>query len=384
MRLKFLIPASLCVSALLPAADIVVIDEIVAKVNGDIVTRTEVDRSRKALEADLRQQGLTGVKLQQAMKDRENSLLRDRIDQLLLVNKAKELSINVDSEISRRLAEIQKQLNEPDPDKFQRIVREQTGMAFEDYKNDMRNSMLTERVIRQEVGSQINIPRADIQKYYEEHKAEFVREERIFLREIVLSTEGKDPATVALIEKKAKDLVARARKGERFPELARDNSDSKSAQDGGFIDGYKRGELSPQIEGMVWDKERNHVTEPIKLPNGFLILKVDEQHKAGQAPFEEVEGDIQNRLYMPKFQPKIREYLTALREQSFLEIKPGWTDVGAAPGKDTTWKDPAQLKPETVTKEEVAAQPRRKRLLWMVPIPGTKASSSSTSKTVGR
>jgi parvulin-like peptidyl-prolyl isomerase len=384
MSLKFLIPASLVVSALLPAADIVVIDEIVAKVNGDIVTRSEIDRSRKALEADLRQQGLTGVKLQQAMKEREGSLLRDRIDQLLLVNKAKELNLNVDSEISRRMAEIQKQLNEPDPDKFQRIVREQTGMSFEDYKNDMRNSMLTERVIRQEVGSQINIPRADVQRYYEEHKAEFVREERIFLREILLSTEGKDAATIALIEKKAKDLVARARKGERFPELARDNSDSKSAQDGGFIDGYKRGELSPQIEALVWDKERNHVTDPIKLPNGFLILKVDEQHKAGQAPFEEVEGEIQNRLYMPKFQPKIREYLTALREQSFLEIKPGWTDIGAAPGKDTTWKDPAQLKPETVTKEEVAAQPRRKRLLWMVPIPGTKAASSSSSKAVNK
>jgi parvulin-like peptidyl-prolyl isomerase len=384
MSLKFLIPASLVVSALLPAADIVVIDEIVAKVNGDIITRSEIDRSRRALEADLRQQGLTGVKLQQAMKEREGSLLRDRIDQLLLVNKAKELNLNVDSEISRRLAEIQKQLNEPDPDKFQRIVREQTGMSFEDYKNDMRNSMLTERVIRQEVGSQISIPRAEVQKYYEEHKAEFVREERIFLREILLSTEGKDAAAVALIEKKAKDLVARARKGERFPELARDNSDSKSAQDGGFIDGYKRGELSPQIEALVWDKERNHVTDPIKLPNGFLILKVDEQHKAGQAPFEEVEGEIQNRLYMPKFQPKIREYLTALREQSFLEIKPGWTDIGAAPGKDTTWKDPAQLKPETVTKEEVAAQPRRKRLLWMVPIPGTKAASSSSSKAVGK
>lgn len=380
MSLKFLIPATLCVCTL-PAADIVVIEEIVAKVNGDIVTRTEIDRSRKALEADMRQQGLTGVKLQQAMKEREGSLLRDRIDQLLLVNKAKELSINVDSEISRRMAEIQKQLNEPDADKFQRIVREQTGMTFEDYKNDMRNSMLTERVIRQEVGSQINIPRADILKYYDDHKAEFVREEKIFLREILLSTEGKDPQTVALIEKKAKDLVARTRKGERFPELARDNSDSKSAQDGGFIDGYKRGQLSPQIESLVWDQDRNHVTDPIKLPNGFLILKVDEQHKAGQAPFEEVEGEIQNRLYMPKFQPKIREYLTSLRETSFLEIKPGWSDTGAAPGKDTTWKDPAQLKPETITKEEVAAQPRRKRLLWMVPIPGTKSSSSSSSKT---
>ena len=74
------------------------------------------------------------------------------------------------------------------------------------------------------------------------------------------------------------------------------------------------------------------------------------------------------------FQPQVREYLTKLRHEAFLEIKPGYVDTGAAPGKNTAWTDPAQLKPETVTKEEVAAQTRRRRLLWMVPIPGTQTS----------
>lgn len=380
MHLRFLVTASLCALSL-PGADIVTIEEIVAKVSGDIVTRSELDRSRRQMEAEFRQQGLTGAKLAAAMKEREASILRDRIDQLLLVNKAKELSVNVDGEISKRMADIQKTLGEADPDKFQQKVRQETGMSFEDYKNDMRNSMLTERVLRQEVGSQINIPKSDVQKYYEEHKTEFVREESIFLREIFLSTEGKDPATVAAIEKKAKDLSARAKKGEKFPELARDNSDSKTAPEGGDIGSYKRGQLSAEIEKQVWDKDRNQVTEPIRLPNGFLILRVDEQHKAGQAPIEEVEGEIMNKFYMQKFQPKIREYLTQLRSFSFLEIKPGYVDTGAAPGKDTTWKDPAQLKPETVTKEEVASNPRRKKLLWMVPVPGTTTASSSSSKT---
>ncbi|MBK7930853.1 MAG: hypothetical protein IPJ98_26265 [Bryobacterales bacterium] len=77
---------------------------------------------------------------------------------------------------------------------------------------------------------------------------------------------------------------------------------------------------------------------------------------------------------MTRFQPKIREFLTALRQDAFLEIKDGWADSSAAPGKETRWTDPAQLKPETVTKEEVAANPRRKRLLWLVPIPGTKST----------
>ncbi len=377
MRLQYLVP--FCALGVW-AADIMVVEEIVAKVNGDIITKTEIDRSRRQAEAEMKQQKVPPSQIATAMKEREGLLLRDRIDQLLLVQKAKDLNINVETEVSKQLSDIQLRIKEPDPDKFQSAVKEQLGISFEDYKSEMRNSMLTERVIRQEVGSQISIPKSEIAKYYEEHKQEFVREERIFLADIFLSTTGKDPAAQALLEKKAKDLVARARRGERFPELARDNSDSNSAQSGGELGGFKKGEFSPDLEALVWDKERNYVTDPIKRPEGWLILKVIDKHQAGQAAMEDVESEIQNRLYMPRFQPKIREYLTKLREQAFLEIKPGLLDAGAAPGKDTTWRDPAQLRPETVTKEEVASQPRRKRLLWAVPIPGTKSSPSSSSK----
>jgi peptidyl-prolyl cis-trans isomerase SurA len=378
MRLQYLFP--LCAFGLFAADNTVAtIEEIIAKVNGDIITRTELSRTRKLMEDDLRRQGVTGPKLNAAVQEREGSILRERIDSLLLVQKAKDLSITVEADISKQMAEFQKALKIADPEKFQQAVKEQTGMSFEDYKAEMRNSMLTERVIRQEVGSQINIPRADVQKYYEEHKAEFVREERVFLAEIFLSTTGKDEATIAQIEKKAKDLVARARKGEKFPELARDNSDSQSAQSGGDLGGWKKGEFNPELEKLVYDKERNHVTDPIKRSDGFLILKVVEKHQAGQAAFEEVENNIMNILYTPRFQPKIREYLTKLREVAFLEIKPGYVDSGAASGKDTTWRDPAQLKPETVTKEEVANQRRNRRLLWSIPIPGTETETGAGS-----
>jgi hypothetical protein len=106
-----------------------------------------------------------------------------------------------------------------------------------------------------------------------------------------------------------------------------------------------------------------------------MILRIDEHHKAGQADIEEVENEIMERLYRPQFEPKVRQYLTRLREEAFLEIKDGYVDTGAAPGKSTKWTDPAQLKPETVTKEEVAAQKRRRRLLWAIPIPGTETTA---------
>lgn len=378
--MRIVVPALVVCAVSAWAADVRVLEEIIAKVNGDIITKTEIERARQQMAAELAQQrGLKGPQLEKELQARHKDVLRDRIDQLLLIQKGKELNINVDAEISKNLAEIQKQLNIADPEKFQESVKQQTGMSYEDYKNEMRNSMLTQRVIRQEVGGRINIPRAELQKYYEEHKAEFVREDRVFLSEILISS-GKDGAGAAAAEKKAKDIIARAKKGERFGELARDNSDSDTAKNFGELGGAKREDLRKDIADLVFEQNRGFITDPpIKTDNGYLILRVDERHRPGQASFEEVENIIQERLYMPRFQPKVREYLTQLRQDAFLEIKEGWEDSAPAPGKATRWTDPAQLKPETVTKSEVASTPRRKRVLG-VPILGTKSDRSTSKK----
>jgi peptidyl-prolyl cis-trans isomerase SurA len=371
-----------CLSVSIPAADIGLVEEIVAKVNGAIITRSEIERTRRQMEAELKTRGTKGPDLEKIVAEREKDSLRERIDQLLLVQKGKELGINVEPDVSKYLAELQVQSKIADPEKFQQYVREQTGQSFEDFKSEIRNGYLTQRVIRQEVGSRISIPRAELEKYYNENKAKFMREDRVFLREILVSTEGKDEAGIAAAEKKARDLSARGKKGEKFHEMAKANSDAATKEQYGELGGFKRGELNKQIEEIVFAADRGFVTDPIRVSNGFLVLKVEEKHKAGQASFEEVEQDIMNELIQPKFQPQVREFLTKLRYESFLEIKPGYVDSGAAEGKSTAWTDPAQLKPETVTKEEVASQTRNRRLLWLVPIPGTstpakKGTSSS-------
>jgi peptidyl-prolyl cis-trans isomerase SurA len=350
-------------------------------VNGDIITRGELEQKRKQLEADLKQQGGTQVTIQQSLADHEKDILRNRIDELLLQQKGKDLNINVDSEWSKYQADLQRQAKIADPERFQAYVKEQTGMPFEDFKQQTKDTMMTQHVIRQEVGGKMNVSHEDIQKYYDAHKQDFVRKEQIFLREILVSTEGKDAAGVAAAEKKAKDLVARARKGERFPELARDNSDALTAQSYGDLGtGYKKGDLNKLMEDQVWEKPKGYVTDPIKIDNGFEILRVEEHQKAGQADVAEVENEITDKILSPRMQPKVREYLTKLREDAFLEIKAGYTDTGAAPGKDTAWKDPAQLKPETTSKQEVKSKTKHKKFLWAVPIPGTKTAETSSSK----
>ena len=374
--------AGLVAFALASQADVVTIEQIICKVNGDIITNIDIEHDRVELEKQMRANGYSSKRLEDALKDEAPNFLRNKIDHLLLQQKGKELELKVDADLNKQIADIQRNTNTADPEKFQALVRQETGKSYEDFKAEMKNNLYEQGVVSEEVMHKIQFKQEEVRAYYDAHMDEFQREERVFLREILISTQGKqdDPVALAAAQKKAKDLVDRARRGERFNELAQANSDSLTAKDGGALNPYKKGEMAPAIEAAVWDKERGTVTDPINIGNALLILRVDEHYKAGLASFEEVEPEIQNRILESRRQVALRAYLTKLRDLSFLEIKPGYEDSGAAPGKDTKWSDPAQLKPETTTKAAVLENPSRKKVLGLLPIPGTKATGSSSSR----
>ncbi|HLK62370.1 MAG TPA: peptidylprolyl isomerase [Bryobacteraceae bacterium] len=363
------------------AADVRVVEEIAAKVNSEIITRGELEKARHDNEQALRQEGVTGPRLAEALNEANTNALRDQIDQILLVQKGKDLDIKVDPEINRELARIQVESKITDTEKFHDYIRENTGMLFEDYRDFLKRRALAQRVIGQEVSYRMNFPEADLKKYYDEHQSKYVRKDAtVYLSQILISTEGKTPEQVAAAEAKAKDVVARARKGEKYSDLVRENSDDpETAKNGGQLPGYKRGDLQPQIEAIVFKEKKGFITDPIKIPQGLLILKIEERFEAGQATFEEVKMQIQEEMSAPKMEPKIREYLTRLREQAFLQIKDGYTDTGAAPGKDTRWKDVAQMKPQTTTKEEVASRVKHHKKVLFIPIPGTNKSTPASA-----
>jgi peptidyl-prolyl cis-trans isomerase SurA len=378
MKLKAL-TAGFVFAALCLGANVEVVDQIVARVNGDIISQDELQRLSRELGQALKSRPQMAPQADQELQNRQKDILRDRIDELLLIQKGKELNINIDSEVSKHMANLQRQANITDPDKFREYVRQQTGMSYEDFLAEQRNQFLTRQVIGQEVARHISITNKDVLDYYDQHKADFVREEKVFLSEILISIQGKDPNGIAAAEKKAKQIAADAAKGQRFSDLARDNSDAATAKQGGELGGYKKGDLTKEIEDAVWNLPKGAVTQPIRIATGFEILKIDDHTKSGLAPLADVRSEIENILYGPRMQPKVREYLTQLRKTAFLQIKPGFVDSGAAPGQNTAWQDPAQLKPETVTKAEVQEKTRRKRLFGMLPIPGTQTTVTGKS-----
>jgi len=165
----------------------------------------------------------------------------------------------------------------------------------------------------------------------------------------------------------------------------RENSDDpETARSGGALPPYGRGLMAKEMEDVVFKEKKGYISDPFKVGQGFVILRVEERYEAGQPSFEEVKAEIQDRMTQPRMEPKIREYLTRLRQNAFLEIKEGYVDSGAAPGKDTRWRDVAQLKPQTTTKEEVAARVKRHKKLLFIPIPGTskKAPASEVSPAI--
>ena len=309
----------------------VIVEEIVARVNNDVITREDLEHARTSLTSEIQDecQKCTPDQLRAQVATKEKNLLRDLIDQSLLVQRAKDNNINVDGEVIKRLDAIRQQYKFPDMETLEKEVTK-TGQDFEDFKTQIRNQLLTQEVIRKEVGSRIIISHEDVVKYYESHKQEFVRPEMVVLREIFVSTENKPAADIPTLRKKAENLRDRVLKnGDDFGELAKRFSDSPTAQQSGELGSFERSKLDPNVSEKVFALNRGQMTDVIETKSGFEILQVRERYQAGEQPLDKVEPEISNHLYEQKMEPGMRAYLQTLREDSYLQVKPGYTDSAA-------------------------------------------------------
>src|SRR5271154_7205420 len=346
----------LLTGALLPSAaraqtKSVVMEEIIARVNNDVITMSDYQKADEQLREEVAHdcQGCPQDKLLAAFKDQQKDLLRGLIDQSLMVQRAKDMGISVESDVIKRLDDVRKQNGLASLEDLEKAV-EGSGLAWEDYKTTIRNGLLTQEVVRREVGSHINIPNDEVKQYYDAHPQEFTRPEQVVLYEIFLSTEGKSPEEIESVQKKAEDLLNRVKKGDDFSEIAKRYSEGSTAKDGGDLGTFQRGQLSPQLEEVVFKMEKNQITDVIQTKTGFEILKVENHFQAGLQPQDKVEIEIMNKLYMSKMQPTMRTYLAQLREESYVMVKPGYTDSAAVAGASVIQE--VQPTPDVATKNK--------------------------------
>ncbi len=328
-----LLLALILLPALLPAQQSTVIEEIAARVNNAIITRGDFRRSRDQMYTEIRQQA--GINADAAIKQREKDVLRDLIDQQLLLQKAEELGINVDVELVKRLDEIRKQMHANSMEELEKVAKEQ-GISFEDFKQNVKNNLITQQVIGREVGSRIQITNAEIEKYYREHRAELNRPEQERLSEILIApTPGKDNEAdtlqIAAANMMAQELLKKLQAGASFEETARKFSNGPTAAQGGDLGYFRRGMLAKELEDKTFSLKPGQMTDVIRTKQGFVILKVTEYQPAGVPPLDKIRTHIQDLIYMQRVQPALRTYLTKLRDEAYVDVRQGYVDTGASP-----------------------------------------------------
>jgi peptidyl-prolyl cis-trans isomerase SurA len=301
------------------------VEEIIARVNDRIITRSDYERAQAERDQELRQRGASMQDISASHKD----LLRDLIDQQLWLTKGKELGITGETELINRLNDIRKQYNMATMEDLEKAAKEQ-GVSFEDFKANIRNQIVTQEVMRDQVGRRIAPTPGEIQRYFDAHKQDYAQPESVKLGEILVST-GTNPDDQKLAEAKAKadDVVARLHAGGDFSQLARSFSDGTTAAQGGDLGQYKRGQLDKVFEEKTFGLKTGEFTDPIRTKQGYVILKVN-QHIAGGVPqLKDVEGDVEQNYFMSKMEPAMREYLAKMRDEAAIYIKPGYEDSAA-------------------------------------------------------
>jgi peptidyl-prolyl cis-trans isomerase SurA len=316
------------------AQESTVIEEIVARVNNAVITRADLRRGEETMESEVRQK--TPGTADAIIHEREKNELRDLIDQQLLLQKAQDLGISGDVELVKRLDEMRKQMGASSMEELEQIARQQ-GVVFDTFKQNMKNNIITQQVISREVGSRIQISQTEIKKYYDEHRADLDRPEEIRLSELLITPDTSpgteaDKATAAA-QAKADDLLKQLRGGASFEQLARENSKGPTAAQGGDLGYFKRGTLAKELETKTFGLKPGEITDVLPTKQGLVILKVTEHNAAGVPPLDKVQGQIQEMIYVDRIQPALRAYLTKLREEAYVDVRPGFVDTGASPNQ---------------------------------------------------
>ena len=363
-----------------------VVEEIVARVNNSIITRSDYLRSKEQLKDEVKTQE-SGGSSDKAYADREKDVLRDLIDQQLLLEKGKDLGITADTELIKKLDEMRKQMNLDSMEELEKAAQAQ-GVSYEDFKQNLRNQIITQQVIGREVGSHLSISKDEEQKFYEEHKNEMEQPEEIRLSEILVGLPKPGPAKteppksgtdatpvsaplaaagsapvaeaapseaeqLAATKAKANELLDQIKKGAAFEDVAKKSSDGPTASQGGDLGLFKRGTLSKELEDTTFAMKAGAVTNVIQTKQGFVILKVTEHQMAGIPTMKQMEPRIQDALYYQKLQPALRAYLKKLREEAYIDVRTGYVDTGASPN---------QTKPvETASKDASSKNLKKKK-----------------------
>jgi peptidyl-prolyl cis-trans isomerase SurA len=291
-----------------------VVDRIIAQVNDDIITLSDLNRAKEQLRQDLSDQ-YSGEQLEQQVKKLEANLLENLIRKKLMLQKANEYGMGsgMDARVSEYLESLRKEKGIKDMDEFERAL-EASGMTLAGFREDVKKEMIIQELKGYFVDSRITLLTEEVERYYKDHARDYSSAEEVTLSEIII------PGNDGQAETLANEYRKRAAAGESFATLASQYSKGPTANKGGAIGDYQVGKLSPSIAGAISGVKAGDVSPVVKLTEGFAFFHVDARKPSVVRPLDEVKNDIKNLLYQQKYMPEFERFIAQLKEDAYIQI----------------------------------------------------------------
>ncbi|WP_456387342.1 peptidylprolyl isomerase [Desulfolithobacter sp.] len=304
------------------AADIV--DRVVAVVNDDVITMSEVNQEGKALFKRIAEQ-VPPDRLEEALEQARQNVIEELIDKKILQQEARKYDLKVtDEEVDRALQRILER-NNTTIEQFRRDLAAM-GMDEQQYRENLRSQILSSKLVNMEVRSRVIIPEEKILDYYDTHYMERMGNGGYYLLQIGINVDPDNPdpeRARAEARKKAEEIREQALAGKDFKELARKYSDLPSSADGGDIGVFKADEMAPAMREAVVKLKPGEISELVETPSGFQIFKLLSS-KQGQivakVPYDEVKEEIRNILYQQETKELFDNWLKKMRENAYIKI----------------------------------------------------------------
>jgi parvulin-like peptidyl-prolyl isomerase len=323
--LKRLVAATVILGAFAasPQVRAEILEQVLVKVNGEIITKTEFE-ARQVAELrnrpELANVSPSSPELQKAVAAITPDLILAVVDELLLIQRGRESGYALgDQQFAQILESIKTSNNLQDDAKFQEALK-QEGLTMADLRRNLERNMLVQQVQRVEILEKISITDEEARAYYDEHRQEFTSPAEVTLREILLEVRttdrGVNVAEDDTVREQAQELRKRLLSGEPFPRLAGEYSVAASKANGGLIGPLNSSELAPSLRDLLAKMQVGDVTEPIRTQRGYQLLKLESRNDAKLRSFEEARGEIGNRIGDQKLRGEREKYLDRLRVQA--------------------------------------------------------------------
>jgi peptidyl-prolyl cis-trans isomerase SurA len=295
------------------------VNAIAAVVNDDIVTLYEVNRDAQPL--------IQAAEKNAALDESARTQLRrtalDRLVEKRLVDqKVKELNIKVgEEEIRQAIDDVKKQNNMTQEALVAALAGQ--GLSFDQYRAQLQEQLERLKLVSMEVRSKIQVGETEMNDYYEANRAKYAEDDTFRARHIFFRINEKSPpADVKRAMTAALMVLAEARSGKDFVELAKTYSEDPSARtDGGEMGRFKKGDMLPELERAIMAMKPGDVSELVYTPLGFHIIKLEERVSGKMKPFDSVKAEIEETLYRKKSEERFSQWAKELRGKASVEIK---------------------------------------------------------------